>query len=151
MGASSNNINPNPSQTPAGAGAQTEEEEEEMEEEMEEERDTPFIPPPRLGSFLPAAYLRLASMLPDLEDMQREGDDGDDGDGGRNGVWDRGGTSTVRVTIRRDRVAQDGFDRLNGINLKRPLQITFVDQWGNEEYVPFLVSNLSFQFLVLWC
>lgn len=39
------------------------------------------------------------------------------------------------VTIRRSHIAQDGFARLNplGAELKKPLEIIFVDQWGNKE------------------
>lgn len=39
----------------------------------------------------------------------------------------------AEVTIRRDNVAGDGFDKLNEINLKRPISITFIDKFGNEE------------------
>ena len=39
----------------------------------------------------------------------------------------------VRVQIRRDRVAQDGFDKLEGINLKSMFQIEFIDQFGAVE------------------
>ncbi|KAI0366687.1 HECT-domain-containing protein [Pilatotrama ljubarskyi] len=45
----------------------------------------------------------------------------------------RGRMMTTRVTIRRTNVAQDGFDRLGDVNLKAPIAITFVDQFGNEE------------------
>ncbi|KAI0357322.1 HECT-domain-containing protein [Trametes cingulata] len=45
----------------------------------------------------------------------------------------RGRMLTTRVTIRRTSVAQDGFDRLGDVNLKAPIAITFVDQFGNEE------------------
>ncbi|KIK56337.1 hypothetical protein GYMLUDRAFT_47102 [Collybiopsis luxurians FD-317 M1] len=37
------------------------------------------------------------------------------------------------VTIRRGNVAQDGFDHLGDADLKNPIQIVFVDQWGEEE------------------
>ena len=37
--------------------------------------------------------------------------------------------------IRRDKIAQDGFDRLQEADLKQPLEIVFVDQFGQEEYV----------------
>lgn len=30
-------------------------------------------------------------------------------------------------------VAQDGFDRLGDVDLKGPVEITFVDQFGQEE------------------
>lgn len=40
-----------------------------------------------------------------------------------------------RATIRRNNVAQDGFDQLGslGAGLKEKVSITFVDDWGNEE------------------
>ncbi|KAH7101855.1 HECT-domain-containing protein [Auriculariales sp. MPI-PUGE-AT-0066] len=40
-----------------------------------------------------------------------------------------------RIVIRRNRIAEDGFDHLNemGANLKGSLAITFVDQFGQEE------------------
>ncbi|KAI0669125.1 HECT-domain-containing protein [Trametes maxima] len=45
----------------------------------------------------------------------------------------RGRGGPTRVTIRRTSVAQDGFDRLGEADLKAPIAITFVDQFGNEE------------------
>ncbi|CDO70815.1 hypothetical protein BN946_scf184801.g6 [Trametes cinnabarina] len=45
----------------------------------------------------------------------------------------RGRMMTTRVTIRRTNVAQDGFDRLSDVDLKGPIAITFIDQFGNEE------------------
>jgi ubiquitin-protein ligase E3 C len=38
-----------------------------------------------------------------------------------------------RVTVRREKIAQDGFDHLRETNLKAHIQITFIDQFGNEE------------------
>ncbi|CAA7268561.1 unnamed protein product [Cyclocybe aegerita] len=38
-----------------------------------------------------------------------------------------------RVPVRRGMVAQDGFDKLSGVDLKQPVEIVFVDQWGQEE------------------
>jgi hypothetical protein len=32
-------------------------------------------------------------------------------------------------------VAQDGFDKLEGADLKAPIEISFIDQFGQEEYV----------------
>lgn len=43
-----------------------------------------------------------------------------------------GGYKT-RVQVRRDMVAQDGFDRLAEADLKQPVEITFIDQFGQEE------------------
>ncbi|RDB26515.1 hypothetical protein Hypma_005662 [Hypsizygus marmoreus] len=44
-----------------------------------------------------------------------------------------GGTGKTRVQVRRGSVAQDGFDRLADADLKAPVEITFVDQFGAEE------------------
>lgn len=40
---------------------------------------------------------------------------------------------TTRVTVRRGSIAQDGFDRLDGVDLRAPIAITFIDQFGQEE------------------
>ncbi|KAF6750084.1 ubiquitin protein ligase [Ephemerocybe angulata] len=60
-------------------------------------------------------------------DMQRLGID----DRYRRGGWGYGGKT--RVSVRRGMVAQDGFDRLGDVDLKGPVEITFVDQFGAEE------------------
>ncbi|KXN82656.1 hypothetical protein AN958_02333 [Leucoagaricus sp. SymC.cos] len=39
----------------------------------------------------------------------------------------------TRVQVRREMVAQDGFDRLAEADLKQPIEITFIDQFGQEE------------------
>ncbi|KAL1664383.1 HECT-domain-containing protein [Schizophyllum commune] len=39
----------------------------------------------------------------------------------------------TRAEIRRGRVAEDGFDRLGDADLKAPLEITFIDQFGEPE------------------
>ena len=39
------------------------------------------------------------------------------------------------VTIRRDHVAADGFDKLGNVDLKGHIKIQFVDQFGQPEYV----------------
>jgi ubiquitin-protein ligase E3 C len=39
----------------------------------------------------------------------------------------------TRVQVRRGSVAQDGFDRLAEANMKAPVEITFIDQFGQEE------------------
>jgi ubiquitin-protein ligase E3 C len=41
----------------------------------------------------------------------------------------------TRVAVRRDKIAQDGFDHLQEADLKGEVQITFIDQFGNEECV----------------
>lgn len=51
------------------------------------------------------------------------------------GRMDRFSGGRTKAVIRRDRIAQDGFDRLQDANLKQPLEIVFVDQFGQEEYV----------------
>ena len=51
------------------------------------------------------------------------------------GRLDRYSGGRTKAVIRRDRIAQDGFDRLHDANLKQPLEIAFVDQFGQEEYV----------------
>lgn len=38
-----------------------------------------------------------------------------------------------RVQVRRGMVAQDGFDKLADVNLKAPIEISFIDQFGQEE------------------
>ena len=47
--------------------------------------------------------------------------------------WRGGRMGTMRVTIRRMHIAQDGFDRLGDIDLRAPIAITFVDQFDQEE------------------
>lgn len=49
------------------------------------------------------------------------------------GRSDRFSSGRTRVVIRRDKIAQDGFDRLQDVNLKQPLEIVFIDQFGQEE------------------
>jgi hypothetical protein len=41
----------------------------------------------------------------------------------------------VHAVVRRGHIAQDGFDKLGDVDLKAPIAITFIDQFGNEEYV----------------
>lgn len=41
--------------------------------------------------------------------------------------------SRTRATVRRGYVAEDGFDKLGDANLKRPIEITFIDQFGEKE------------------
>ncbi|KAG5644449.1 hypothetical protein DXG03_008348 [Asterophora parasitica] len=43
------------------------------------------------------------------------------------------GNGRTRVQVRRGSVAQDGFDRLAEANLKQPVEISFIDQFGAEE------------------
>ncbi|KAF9456890.1 hypothetical protein BDZ94DRAFT_1274548 [Collybia nuda] len=44
-----------------------------------------------------------------------------------------GGNGRTRVQVRRGSVAQDGFDRLGDADLKAPIEIAFIDQFGAEE------------------
>jgi ubiquitin-protein ligase E3 C len=39
----------------------------------------------------------------------------------------------ARAVVRRGQIAQDGFDKLFDADLKAPVEITFIDQFGNEE------------------
>jgi ubiquitin-protein ligase E3 C len=45
------------------------------------------------------------------------------------------GRRRSNTVVRRGRVAEDGFKSLSGMRkeMKLPISITFVDQWGNEE------------------
>jgi ubiquitin-protein ligase E3 C len=43
------------------------------------------------------------------------------------------GARKAKVQVRRGTVAQDGFDRLAELDLKAPLEIVFIDQFGQEE------------------
>ena len=51
-----------------------------------------------------------------------------------------------RIQVRRGMVSQDGFDRLGEVDLKAPIEIAFIDQFGQEEYVGFFIS-LSYSLL----
>ena len=42
-----------------------------------------------------------------------------------------------RVQVRRGMVSQDAFDRFREVDLKAPIEIAFVDQFWQEEYVVF--------------
>ena len=53
------------------------------------------------------------------------------------GRLDRFSGGKTKAVIRRDKIARDGFDRLQDANLKQPLEIVFIDQFGQEEYVRF--------------
>jgi ubiquitin-protein ligase E3 C len=51
-------------------------------------------------------------------------------------AWLRSGQSgagKTRVHVRRGNVAEDGFDKLVDADLKGPVEITFIDQFGAEE------------------
>jgi hypothetical protein len=50
------------------------------------------------------------------------------------GRMDRFSGGRTKAVIRRDKIAQDGFDRLQDANLKQPLEIVFIDHFGQEEY-----------------
>jgi len=65
---------------------------------------------------------------------------------------DRYSGGKTKAVIRRDKIAQDGFDRLQDANLKQPLEIVFIDQFGQEEYVspqPLIASGPMILFLGL--
>ena len=46
-----------------------------------------------------------------------------------------------RVQVRRGNVSQDGFDRLGEVDLKAPIEIAFIDQFGQEECVGFCFNS----------
>ena len=48
-------------------------------------------------------------------------------------AWLRSGSGKTRVQVRRGKVAEDGFDKLGEADLKAPVEITFIDQFGSEE------------------
>ncbi|KAF9222782.1 HECT-domain-containing protein [Gyrodon lividus] len=39
----------------------------------------------------------------------------------------------IEVSIRRTSIAQDGYDRLSGVDLRTPISISFIDQFGEPE------------------
>jgi len=47
--------------------------------------------------------------------------------------YGHGRLGRTRVQVRRGSVAQDGFDKLGETDLKAPIEITFIDQFGQEE------------------
>ncbi|KAF8638999.1 hypothetical protein AX17_001801 [Amanita inopinata Kibby_2008] len=47
--------------------------------------------------------------------------------------WSGGRMGRTRIAVRRGSVAQDGFDKLADADLKMPIEITFIDQFGQEE------------------
>ena len=49
-----------------------------------------------------------------------------------------------RIQVRRGMVAQDGFDKLAEVNLKAPIEISFIDQFGQEEYVDFVLFIFNY-------
>ena len=51
----------------------------------------------------------------------------------RRGVNRHGRRGRTKVSVRRGNVAQDGFDRLEGVDLKAPIEITFINEFGEEE------------------
>ena len=52
----------------------------------------------------------------------------------------------TRISVKRGNVAQDGFDKLTGTDLKTPVEIMFIDQFGQESVLPHLPSH----FPVYW-
>ena len=41
--------------------------------------------------------------------------------------------SRTEASIRRNNIAQDGYDRLSDVDLRAPISITFIDQFGEPE------------------
>ncbi|KAJ7455748.1 HECT-domain-containing protein [Mycena latifolia] len=52
---------------------------------------------------------------------------------GQGGGGRRGGRERKRITIRRDRLAQDGFEQLKDVDLRRKVSVEFVDKLGMTE------------------
>ena len=50
-----------------------------------------------------------------------------------NGADTRSFFRRTRATVRRGHVAEDGFDKLAEADLKQPIEITFIDQFGEQE------------------
>ena len=44
-----------------------------------------------------------------------------------------GTLNKAQIQVHRGTVAQDGFDKLADFNLKAPIEISFIDQFGQEE------------------
>lgn len=49
------------------------------------------------------------------------------------GIDQFGHRDKTEVSIRRTSIAQDGYDRLSDIDLRAPIGITFIDQFGEPE------------------
>ena len=60
-----------------------------------------------------------------------------------------------RIKVRREMVSQDGFDMLAEVDLKAPIEIAFIDQFGQEERVAFFyisfVSSTSGFLMCFFC
>jgi ubiquitin-protein ligase E3 C len=39
----------------------------------------------------------------------------------------------TRLSVRRGSIAQDAFDKLEGVDIKAPIEMTITDQFGREE------------------
>jgi ubiquitin-protein ligase E3 C len=70
-------------------------------------------------------------------------------------IMDFGGSNgREKIQVRRGMVAQDGFDRLGEVDLKAPIEISFIDQFGQEEYVftfHYYFFRLSDFYLCIFC
>ncbi|KAJ7597464.1 HECT-domain-containing protein [Mycena floridula] len=53
--------------------------------------------------------------------------------GGNNRYTYNGRSNRTHVSVRRGNIAQDGFDKLAEVDLKAPVEITFIDQFGEAE------------------
>jgi len=68
---------------------------------------------------------------------------------GFRGFVDFGGLNgKEKVQVRRGMVAQDGFDKLGEVDLKAPIEISFIDQFGQEECVYFTFFIIFFRFFL---
>ena len=54
-------------------------------------------------------------------------------DKGKHGVHFFSHIEREHVSIRRGHIAQDGYDKLSGVNIRTPIFITFIDQFGEPE------------------
>lgn len=54
-------------------------------------------------------------------------------DRGKHGIPLFSRIERVEVSIRRGHISEDGYDKLSGVNLRTPIAITFIDQFGEPE------------------
>lgn len=61
--------------------------------------------------------------------------------------WSVVGGMPQRASVRRGHIAEDGFDKLGEADLKGHVQIAFIDQFGDVEYVPIIDCNVFAQLI----
>ena len=64
--------------------------------------------------------------------------------------WGVGGAMPQRASVRRGHIAEDGFDKLGEADLKGHVQIAFIDQFGEVEYVPSMYGGPIAELTVAW-